>query len=288
MAMTDQEYHSDSSKWGDGQYVNLSDIINNFMIINVGDDKLINDISRFDVIFHAKRGLQELHYDALKEVKSIELEMPDILQVTLPKDYVSLVKISWVDERGILYPMSTGRLTTSVDKALLQDHRGELLFSAGVDGEVLEGTPLMDIRNLDLAQDEDDKKNPLSEYSYGGRFGMDPTNANTNGTYNINKSLGVIRFDSNVSGKLIVIEYISDGMVDTAESQMKVHKFAEDFLYNYILYQVIKGKFGVQEYIVRRVKQDYFSSLKNTKVRLMDIHPLDLIQSLRGRNKWIK
>ena len=288
MAMTDQQYYGDSSNWGDGQYVNLSDIINNFMIINVGDNKLINDISRFDVIFHAKRGLQELHYDALKEVRSIEIEMPDNLQITLPKDYVGLVRVSWVNDRGMLHPMTSGRYTGNVDKAFLQDDKGNIIFSSGSDGQALEGTPLMDIRNMRVAQGEDDKENPLSDYSYGGRFGMEPESANINGTYNVNKNLGVIRFDSSVSGKLIVIEYISDGMIDTSESQMKVHKFAEDFLYSYILYHIIKVKFGIQEYIVTRVRRDYFSSLKNTKIRLMDIHPLDLIQSLRGRNKWIK
>ena len=247
MAMTDQQYYEDSSKWGGGQYVNLSDIINNFMIINVGDNKLINDISRFDVIFHAKRGLQELHYDALKEVRSIELEMPETLQITLPKDYVGLVKVSWVNDRGMLHPMTSGRYTGNVDKAFLQDDKGNIIFSSGADGQALEGTPLMDIRNMRVAQGEDDKENPLSDYSYGGRFGMEPESANINGTYNVNKNLGVIRFDSSVSGKLIVIEYISDGMIDTSESQMKVHKFAEDFLYSYILYQIIKGKFGIQE-----------------------------------------
>ena len=80
MAITDQQYYNDSSNWGGSQYVKLSDVINNFMIINVGDGKIINDVSRFDVIFHAKRALQELHYDALKEVRSIELEMPETLQ----------------------------------------------------------------------------------------------------------------------------------------------------------------------------------------------------------------
>ena len=71
MATTDQQYYQNSTNWGEDQYVLMADIINNFMLFNVGDDKLINDISRFDVIFHAKRGLQELHYDALKEVNGL-------------------------------------------------------------------------------------------------------------------------------------------------------------------------------------------------------------------------
>ena len=288
MAITDQQYYSDSSNWGESQYVKLSDVINNFMIINVGDGKLINDISRFDVIFHAKRGLQELHYDALKEVRSIEMEMPETLQITLPRDYVGLVRLSWVDDRGRLHPMTTGKHTTSVDKAFLQDDQGNILFSAGADGEALEGTPLMDIRNMQVAESQDTSNDPLNDFIQGGRFGMDTSTANINGTYNVNKSLGVVRFSSDVYGKLIVMEYLTDGLSDVSDSDLKLHKFAEDFLYKYILYEVVRNNFGIQEYIVTRAKRDYFASLKNTKLRMMDVHPLDILQAMKGKNKWIR
>lgn len=288
MAITDQQYYSDSSNWGQDQYVSMADIINNFMLINVGDDKIINDVSRYDVIFHAKRGLQELHYDALKEVRAVEMEMPETLQITLPRDYVGLVRISWVDDRGRLHPMTTGKYTTTVDKAFLQDDQGNILFSAGDTGEALEGTPLMDIRNMQVAESQDTSNDPLNDFIQGGRFGMDTSNANINGTFNISKSLGVIRFSSDVYGKLIVLEYLTDGTSNVDEADIKVHKFAEDFLYRYILYQIVRHKFGIQEYIVTRAKRDYFASLRNTKIRMMDVHPLDILQSMKGKNKWIK
>lgn len=288
MANTDRQYYENSTNWGEDQYVKLSNVINNFMLINVGDGKIINDASRFDVIFHAKRGLQELHYDALNDVRSIEMEMPNTLQVVLPRDYVRMIRISWVDGKGKLHPMVNGKYTTTVDKAFLQDDQGNILFSAGADGEALEGTPLMDIRNMQVAESEDPNNDPMNDFIFGGRFGMDTSTANVNGTYNISKNLGIVRFSSDVSDKLIVMEYITDGLSNLDESELKVHKLAEDFLYKYILHEVIRNKYGVQEYIVRRVKKDVFASLKNTKIRMMDIHPLDLLQTLRGKNKWIK
>ena len=54
MALTDKQYYENSSNWGSYQFVKLSDIINNFYAFYVGDDKIINDISRYDVVFHAK------------------------------------------------------------------------------------------------------------------------------------------------------------------------------------------------------------------------------------------
>ncbi len=52
--------------WGSYQYVSLADIVNNFMLMYVGNDKLVNDLNRYQVLFHAKRAIQELNYDALK------------------------------------------------------------------------------------------------------------------------------------------------------------------------------------------------------------------------------
>ena len=51
--------------YGDYSYTSLKDIVNNFLVAYVGTDKLITRIKRSDVIFHAKRGLQEFSYDTL-------------------------------------------------------------------------------------------------------------------------------------------------------------------------------------------------------------------------------
>ena len=47
----------------------LDDVIDNFLIAYVGAGKLIPSVKRTDVIFHAKRGLQEFSYDTLKSIK---------------------------------------------------------------------------------------------------------------------------------------------------------------------------------------------------------------------------
>ena len=120
MALTDKQYYDNSSNWGSYQFVKLSDIINNFYAFYVGDDKVINDVSRYDVVFHAKRGLQEIHYDALNDIRALELEVGEDLQTELPKDFVRLVKISWVDDRGRLRPMITDKNTRTAE-AFLQD-----------------------------------------------------------------------------------------------------------------------------------------------------------------------
>ena len=79
--------------WGSYQYVTLKDIVNNFELMYAGNHELINNENRFKILFHAKRGIQELNYDAFKEIKSLELQVYDDLRFVLPADYVNWVKL---------------------------------------------------------------------------------------------------------------------------------------------------------------------------------------------------
>jgi len=45
--------------YGSYSYISLEDIINNFQVAYVGTGKLIPSCKRTDIIFHAKRGMQE-------------------------------------------------------------------------------------------------------------------------------------------------------------------------------------------------------------------------------------
>ena len=285
MALTDKQYYDNSTNWGDNQFVLLKDVINNFMAFYVGDGKIIDHVERFDVVYHAKRGLQELHYDALKDVRALELELPDDLQLELPKDFVKLVRLSWVDELGRLHPMMMD-VDTTIAKAYLQDDDYDIIFDSN--DAAAEGTSVVDMKQASNASVDNDTFSNLDYEFFGGRFGMFTDRTNVNGMYSIDKNAGYLRFSSEVKNKAIVIEYITDGLSYLTEAELQVNKLAEDFLLKYIAYQVIQYKFGVQEYIVRRMKNEQFAAMKNMKIRMMDIHPFDLAQALKGRNKWIK
>jgi hypothetical protein len=43
--------------------VSLNDLINNFLLSYTGPDKLIPEVERTDVIFYAKRSIQEFNYE---------------------------------------------------------------------------------------------------------------------------------------------------------------------------------------------------------------------------------
>ena len=92
-----------------------------------------------DVIFHAKRGLQEFSYDTLKSIKSQELTIPPSLSVIIPQDYVNYVKVSFIDALGVKRPIyPANNLTTNPYSTPLQDNLGTPTQDNF--GENLEGT----------------------------------------------------------------------------------------------------------------------------------------------------
>ena len=127
---TPQAYY-DSNDFGGYQFVSLQDIINQFMLVYVGEDKIIPKAKRTDVAFHAQRALAELSFDTLKSCKSQEIEVPPTLQMILPQDYVNYTKISWVDSSGIkhrLYPTLCN--TSNPSSNPLQDSNGDFTLQA--------------------------------------------------------------------------------------------------------------------------------------------------------------
>lgn len=73
-------------------FISLNDIINNFIISYTGPGKLIPDSKRTEVVFHARRCLQEFAYETLK---SQFTKTANVLPATysLPKDFVSVISV---------------------------------------------------------------------------------------------------------------------------------------------------------------------------------------------------
>ena len=126
---TQQQYYQ-GNDYGNYQFTSLDDVISQFIVAYVGEDKIISKIKRTDVAFHAQRAMQELSFDTFKSTKSQEITIPASLQMILPHDYVNYTKISWVDSAGIkhlLYPTSK---TSNPSNNPLQDDDGDFLLQA--------------------------------------------------------------------------------------------------------------------------------------------------------------
>ena len=290
----------ENENWGSYQYVSLEDIVNNFMLMYSGNHSLVNNEERFKVLFHAKRAIQELNYDAFKEIKILELEVGEMLRFILPSDYVNWVRISQYTD-GILRPLSEN-IQTNWSGAYLQDNATNILFDedgnalkpefSTLDWDRIYGTKPSIYLNSNSAMNGRTGWNVdgqwYFEYGIGNRFGLNTETANANPTFKINPKGGVINFSSGMSGKLCVLEYVSDGMENGNDSLVTVNKMFEDFIYAYIEFAILSSKVGVQEYIVARLRKRKGALLRNAKIRISNIHPGRLLMNLRGRDKWLK
>tara|TARA_R110002012_G_scaffold37200_10_gene104435 strand:- start:86 stop:1453 length:1368 start_codon:yes stop_codon:yes gene_type:complete len=435
--------NSGDEKYGDYQFTSLDNIINQFIVAYVGQDKIISRARRTDVQFHAMRALQELSFDTFKSTKSLEFTVPATLKMPLPQDYVNYVKISSVDDSGImhvLYPSiksfnptayqqnsdgsykletnsyirknpnasgslpasnqyeeygitATGRTSnkdgvgdiksnkllpkfkkeTRIAVTNASGHNSrELVYGPGsgmqinfhtaghdievgmtvygpgipknttvktvgsstsgnypgmgitmtnpayeqwlLDGSVstnpgrpfdtqIAGEELIFVdlnkqsetgsryktytasttsSDVDYDNYDDDIYLPRE----GGRYGIQPENAQANGTFYIDPASGCIYVSSNISGKIMILEYISDSL--GTDEEMIVHKFAEEAMYKHIAHAILATRANTPEYLVNRFKKEKFASKRVAKLRLSNIKIEELSQILRNKSKHIK
>ena len=288
--------------YGNYEYIKLKDIINNFIVGYVGQDKLIPRVNRTDVIFHAKRGLQEFSYDTLKSIKSQELTVPDNLSLIIPQDYVNYVKLSYVDGNGVKHTIYPTQLTSRPYYTPIQDKHGKPIqdnFSDNVEGTSLtnERWQAMNTSNITGFWPVDTTNPDIWMYDwwgepggpwgwYGQRYGGDPVNMQVNGWFNIDERRGTFNFSSDLTGKLIMINYISDGLAYDLDT--KIPKMAEQAIYMHILHAILSTRFGVPEYTIRRFQKERRAALRNAKIRLSNIKLEAFTQVMRGKSKWIK
>ena len=509
---TQNQYYNNSSNFGNYQFTSLDDIINQFMVAYIGEEKIISKASRTDVQFHAMRALAELSFDTFKSIKSQEIELPPSLTMILPHDYVNYTRVLSVDSSGVKHPLYPTKHTQNPFKILQEDDGGydftldvSGVFENGNFSDPISDSPWLKSPNngsgqgtlqhisggqyewkhiartlsavtttrhfslwqtinvseidyitisakglssaaktgktagivrigfstqIDLdAQDENnltytnvDGYNPLKtnpnavfpkasknmdptifdvpnlngvnnyiqfdagddtlsaatelvdidvsglttvnllvvssggtidstatlsntsgtnsptfginaiddivlsfeantanlqsggesttwsnyksnkpsentqhDYDYddhifeanvGRRYGLEPSHAQDNGSYYIDELRGKINFSSNLSGKTIVLDYISDSL--GTDGEMQVHKFAEEAMYKSIMYAILSTRANTPEYIVRRYKKERFASIRQAKLRLSNIKLEEITQIFRGKSKHIK
>ena len=284
---TTQKSYYEGSSFGTYQFTSLNNIIDNFIVAYVGEGKIIQKARRTDVAFHAQRALQELSFDTFKSTKAQEIEIPATLQMVLPQDYVNYVKLTWSDSSGVehvLYPA----IKTSNPTAITQNADGVYQFT-GNDLTTTDSDTWTSYNSATSSENQKDDFNYDSDtydLNIGQRYGLEPQHSQVNGSFYIDENKGKIHFSSNISGKTVILDYISDSL--GTEEEMQVHKFAEDALYKWITYGVLSTKSNIPEYVVMRARKEKIASTRKAKLRLSNIKLEDITQILRGKSKHIK
>jgi len=299
-----QTYYATGGMHGSYQYIPLNEIIDSFSATYVGKGKLCENVVLNDITFHAIRGLQELSYDTIKSTKDWEVEIPSTLVLVMPLDYVNYVKLSWSDSNGIeriIYPTSKTSNPLNITEPVNEDWGGFTI--AGVDAaQDLTSTESSDTNasyagntTSDIGSVDADNMDDLYSNLLGARYGIDPQHAQVNGSFFIDESAGKFHFSSNISGKTVVLRYISDGLAATSSTdqsidltQSLIPKLAEEAIYKHILYGVLLARKDSPAGLLAQIKKERFAETRKAKLRLSNIKLEELTQVLRGGSKVIK
>ena len=282
--------------------VNLNDIINNFIIAYTGRGKVIPNVPRHEVAFWAQRAVQEFSYDMFHADNALEFELGPSLALPLPSDFVSLVKVSWIDPQGLERVAYESR-QASPTQAVVQDENYDPVYDAN--GEIILANQSEQIKRFQnpqtrselLAIAQNYYYNYITDYNYsyynesyyGRQWGANPEEVNVNGTYIFDKVQGVLYFDYNFQqDQLIVLRYVSDGLGDNDDlSNVYVPKLAEDAVYARMLADISKVRpaaAGAAGLYLKQAK----AKMNTAKIRLMEMRTEEMAQIMRGKSKWIK
>lgn len=286
-----QVYYENEENHSSYIYVSLLDLINNFIDNQTGDGTLIGQIPRRKVIYQMKQGIRQFNFSNLREIKGAELELNDTLTAIYPPDYISYVRVSYVHPvSGKLMPMSINP-DLNVYNSYLQDQDANILFDQ--DGFILEGSTMnaeLESQQNVISYEFDINCFKDTSHCYNGtyretNFGLD-VSQNINGSFNTT-SAG-FHFSSDALSKVIMVEYISDGLEHSDDADIRINKLAETALYAYVKWQLLTNKSGVREYEVKRAKDEYFALHKNATIKLMNIRYTDVMFLLNKRKNWLQ
>ena len=305
LTTAEKTYYLTGGDHGNYRHLSLTEIIDSFNATYVGSGKICEGISLNDVTFHAIRGLQELSYDTLRSTKDWEVTIPSTLVLVMPVDYVNYIKLAWSDSNGIervIYPTSktSNPLNITEDSGVVQDFGGFDTghMSANSDLAANENSDTWasykSQTSSDIGSVDADNVDDLYGNLLGTRYGIDPQHAQANGSFFIDESAGKFHFSSNISGKTVVIRYVSDGVVTNAANDKLdlpnsyVPKLAEEAIYKHILYGVLLARKDTPAGLLAQIKRERFAETRKAKLRLSNLKLEELTQVLRGSSKQIK
>jgi len=317
ITLTHQQYYQgpdntqlsgDDSQYGNYQFAKVDDVINDIIATYCGVDKMLEGTRKSDVRYHAYRSLQELSFDTFRSTKSMEIEIPPSLMMALPHDFVGYTKLMWVDDYGvehIIYPNRRTSNPTAYNQAgdygLSFDGSGETVQASESDAWANYKTATSTTTGVNnVRYDDTDIFNDVD----GRKFGGSTEDMNMNGTFYIDYQRGRIHFSSNISGRTIILKYISDGVATlqagvhdstspyttelNVEQDFIVHKFAQEAMIKWVLYSCMQGRKSVDYNMLQMLKKEKSAETRKAKLRLSNIKLEEITQVLRGKSKWIK
>lgn len=283
-------------------YVTLRQVMDDFVLTMDVDDHIsnVNDAMLRNV---ALRGIREFGFDVTARIKSLKRSIDSTTNtVTLPSDYVDLVKVGIVGADGTVYVLNQNKNINYSQKVFLQtinDQTGELLATPKETFEVFNSDP-MDIEANKVEDRVTDKtsttgadvlssddpfesyvfRNYIYENTLGGLYGIG--GGHGIGEYRINLDQNRLELDTSSDISQVVIEYIAD---EARSSNPLIHVYAEEALRAYIYYKLCERKSTVPANEKMRARSEYYNERRKAKARLGNFNRDEALRTIRKNFK---
>lgn len=258
--------------------VTVDQVVNDFVLTMDSDDHVSN-VSDVVIRNFALRGIREMGFDLLKRVRSLKLTKNSNDTVTLPDDFVSLVKIGVVGSDGMVYVLGENK-NINYSQKYSTDSGGNVIDSDndGVNDRVDDKGQTT---GLGLFGDEDYvvfnnyvfQNNIGQIYGLGGGFYQ--------GQYRLNEDQNRIELSSGTFND-VVIEYIAD---EARSTNPTVHVEAEEALRSYMYYKMIERKSSVPATEKNRARAEYYNERRKANARLKAFSSEEALKTIRKNTK---
>lgn len=272
--VTPIEYYSDPNNYGGYAFISLKDIVDGFLLAQQDDDSLIKNKKRSQIVKAVRDSIKSLYRETSNDTRKIEFTLPPSLVWPTPQDFVNWRRVS------VAFPDSDGgwRLhelncndNISDATGYLQDHNFEILFDD--EGYIL------------TADSANAYNKPYKKYQFVKRGGMprlDTSKLAEFGEFKVDQRRGYFIFDSSMSEKNIVIEYVTDGLEgDLSGESITVPKLIEDAVRTEAFFRLIEWSRNIPQNEKSRAKQRSDAEKHKAKMATSNINMGELSRVLR-------
>tara|TARA_B100002049_G_scaffold145952_1_gene108406 strand:- start:2627 stop:3442 length:816 start_codon:yes stop_codon:yes gene_type:complete len=262
-AQTPSEYYADDASWGNYQFITLKELVDEMLADSTDSDSYLANTKRSQIVRNLKRGIKELNRDTKKTVYAAQLTLGPKLYFALPQSYIDWVRVSVIDEHGRMQPLNiNNKINTAA--GYLQNYKHELLFD--YQGQLLT-TDMANAFQKPFIRHTVCTTNDTSLLSKFGEF-------------KVSDDRSTIHFSSNLQGKDIVIEYLSDGleMEKIKETEIKVNKSLTQAIRWFAISEILALRRNATQYDKTTTRNRY---LKERHKALIDALNLDFNEIAR-------
>ena len=270
----------------DGQnFVTLRQVVDDF-IITMDSDDFISNVNDAAIRNIALRGIREFGFDVSSRVRSLKRTVASNNTVTLPDDYVDLVKIGVVGEDGVVYILGQNKNINYSQKmespaSTADSANGPLNIGANLIGDREDDKGSTSGSNsIDNDFDYYIFQNYLYQGGLGRLYGIG--GGHLRGEYRVNLDQNRIEIDTESGVSEVVLEYVAD---EARSTNPVIHVYAEEALRCFMYYKLCERKSTVPANEKMRARAEYYNERRKAKARLGNFTKDEALKTIRKNFK---